>query len=233
MSCIFTCTQRPRRRVPGPRRPPAGPRPGAAPVRPRDRRARRPAARDPAARALLRRARRAGAPRVPARGGGAAARPRGRPVSRLEFNTRVGEHPGLPGRRHLRLRRRAREAGLERDALAAAPAGARGRGGRDARRSTAIPDPTTSLLRKRISERTGVPVGARDRGQRLLRDPAGRRRGDARAGRRDRVRVAVLLDVPAPRRDDRRPRGHRAAGRGRAATTWRPWPARSPRPRAS
>ena len=86
---------------------------------------------------------------------------------------------------------------------------------RCARRSSArsatlnrYPDPSNSLLRRRLSDRYGVPaVADRDR-QRLLRHPAGRRRGAARAGRRARLRVAVVLGLPAPRRRLGRARDH-------------------------
>ena len=49
-------------------------------------------------------------------------------------------------------------------------------------------------------------------GQRLLRDPHGRRRRPARARRRAGVRVAVVLDLPASGGAVGRPGGHRAAG---------------------
>ncbi len=69
------------------------------------------------------------------------------------------------------------------------------------------PDPSNSLLRRRLSERYEVPARAdRDR-QRLLRHPARRRRGAARARRGARLRVAVVLGLPAPRRRLRRARG--------------------------
>ena len=51
------------------------------------------------------------------------ARPRGRAVSGIEFNRRPGVDPGVPGGGELRPRRRAGEAGLQRDALGAAAAG--------------------------------------------------------------------------------------------------------------
>ena len=55
----------------------------------------------------------------------------------------------------------------------------------------------------------------RDR-QRLLRHPARRRRGAARARRRARLRVAVVLGLPAPLRRLRRARDDRPARRRRA-----------------
>ena len=73
-------------------------------------------------------------PRVPARRGIPPPRPPGRPVTGLEFNARVNADPGLPGGLDLRVRRRAREARLERDAVRAPPAGAGGGRG-------AAPDP--------------------------------------------------------------------------------------------
>ena len=51
-----------------------------------------------------------------------------------------------------------------------------------------------------------MPPGRVTVGQRLVRDPARRGRDDARAGRRDRLLLAVVLDLPAPGRDDRRAR---------------------------
>ncbi len=69
------------------------------------------------------------------------------------------------------------------------------------------PDPACTALRRRLSERYGVPAGAdRDR-QRLVRHPARRGRGAAGAGRRARPRVAVVLDLPAPLRRLGRARG--------------------------
>ena len=65
---------------------------------------------------------------------------------------------------------------------------------------------------------------ARRRRQRLLRDPARRRRGAVRAGGRARLRVARVLDVPAPRGALGRARDPR-----RARRRIRPRPRRDPR----
>ena len=68
------------------------------------------------------------------------------------------------------------------------------------------PDPTNAALRTALSDRYGVPVAPdRDR-QRLVRHPARRRRGAARARRRARLRVAELQRLPAPRGRVGRPR---------------------------
>ena len=77
------------------------------------------------------------------------------------------------------------------------------------------PDPDATLLRRRIAERYETEPGAGRRRQRVLRDPARRGRGALRARRRDRLRLAGLLDVPVPAGADRSPGGPRAARRGR------------------
>ena len=67
-------------------------------------------------------------------------------------------HPGLPGRRRLRVRGRDRQARLQRVALPAAP---RGRRGDRRRRSPGLnryPDPTNAALRRRLADRHGVPA---------------------------------------------------------------------------
>ena len=66
--------------------------------------------------------------------------------------------------------------------------------------------PGQAALRRRLADRTGVPPEriAVGNGSCELLLAAGR--GDARAGRRGRLRLAVVLDLPAPRRDDGRPR---------------------------
>ena len=75
------------------------------------------------------------------------------------------------------------------------------------------PDPTNAALRAQ-AERAHRRPGAADRGrQRLLRHPARRRRRAARAGRRARLRVAVVQRLPAPGGGVRRPRDRGAAGR--------------------
>ena len=79
--------------------------------------------------------------------------------------------------------------------------------------------PDELALRAALSDRYGVPVAPdRDR-QRLVRHPARRRRGAARAGRRARLRVAELQRLPAPRRRVGRARDRGAGRRRRTATT--------------
>ena len=111
------------------------------------------------------------------------------------------------------------------------------------------PDPSASLLRRRIGERFELD-GAADRGrQRLLRAAAGGRDRPLRARRRDRLRLAVVLDVPVPGaalggardpgaaerrrrarpRRDRRPRSPpRPRSRSSATPTTRPRPTSPP-----
>ena len=72
-------------------------------------------------------------------------------------------------------------------------------------------DPAAPAHRRALRDR----ARPRRRRQRLLRDPARRRRGALRARRRDPLRLARLLDVPVPAGADRRPRDPRAAGRRR------------------
>ena len=97
---------------------------------------------------------------------------------------------------------------------------------------TAIPDP----VQLGAAARAGQPLRRRpepdrDR-QRLLRHPARRRRGAARAGRRGRLRLAVVQRLPAPRRGVRRPRDHGRPRRRAAPRPRRDGRARSPPPRA-
>ncbi len=77
------------------------------------------------------------------------------------------------------------------------------------------PDPEARLLRSGIAERCETEPGQDRRLQRLLRDPAGGRRGALRAGRGDRLRVALVLDLPAHGRALGRARDPRPAGRWR------------------
>ena len=72
-------------------------------------------------------------------------------------------------------------------------------------------DPAAPPPRRALRDRAGPDRGR----QRLLRDPARRRRGACRARRRDRLRLALLLDVPVPAGADRGPRDPRAACPGR------------------
>ena len=78
------------------------------------------------------------------------------------------------------------------------------------------PDPSYARLRRRWATATASREPHRDR-QRLGRDPARRRRGAARARRGDRLRVAELQRLPAPRGRLGRPGDHRAARRPRRA----------------
>ena len=181
------------------------------------------AAGDQAARALLRRARDTGPPRVPARGGGAAARPRGRAVTRRVQHPRRATSRST--RRPPRTPTTATWSSSPRTRLPGAPhpqvleAVRRRCAG-----STAIPDPGRRCCGSGSARALRRARRARHGRQRLVRDPARRRRGDARAGRRDRLRVAVVLDVPAPGGDVRRARGHRPARRRGRATTSTRWP---------
>ena len=126
-------------------------------------------------------------------------------------------HPRLPGGGRLRAARGRRDARVQR---VARPAAARGRrGGRRAccAALNRYPDPTNAALRARARGPLRRARDAdRDR-QRLLRHPARRRRGAARAGRRARLRVAVVL---ASTRTSRPRRARRAVTRpaGRRAT---------------
>ena len=72
--------------------------------------------------------------RVPARGRALRRDLRGAHMTATRVQQRVRRIPVYPAAPDLRVRRRAGEARLERDALAAAPAGARGGGGRAERR---------------------------------------------------------------------------------------------------
>ena len=170
------------------------------------------AARDPRARPLLRR-RGPRAQHVYLREArGAARRPRRAPsrllACRSSSPSRVRRIPVYPAADGYALAERRRAAGLQRVAL---PAAARGpRGGRSARcrTSTAIPTRRNArAARARCRDRYGFPPAAHRDRQRLVRHPARRRRGAARAGRRDRLRVAVVQRLPAPggrvRRDAR------------------------------
>ncbi len=65
------------------------------------------------------------------------------------------------------------------------------------------PDPDATLLRRRHRRALRDRARPGRRRQRLLRDSARRRRGALRAGRRDPLRLALVLDVPAPGGADR------------------------------
>src|SRR3954468_18075438 len=104
VSCIFTCTNDLDAEFPAVAAPPPRPRAGGSPARPqrspapvraRDRRARRSPSRDPAAPPLLRRAGGRGEARLPPRGEGPAPRPRGRAMT-IEYGERVRRIPVYP-----------------------------------------------------------------------------------------------------------------------------------------
>ena len=185
------------------------------------------AARDPAAPALLRRARVAGPPRLPARGGGAARATSRAPSDRHRVQPPHRRHPGLPGRRHLRLRRRAGEARLERDAVAAAPAGARGGRGASCARSTAIPTRSADAAPARSPSAPACPPGAwrsaTARARSCWPPPtrcSSRAPRSSTPGRRSRC-TRTWPRCPAPRAitvplDDERPARPRRDGRARS-----------------
>ena len=190
------------------------------------------AAGDPGDAPLLRAGRARADPRLRRRGAEAADRPRGRAVAgvrarpsqsspmTITFAEKLARMPGYQAGVPTGQAPEAIAAGqhrparLQRVALPAAPEGGRGdpatAGGDEPlpgpRRDAAAPPP-----RRALRDRAGPDR----RRQRLLRDPARRRRGALRARRRDRLRLAVLLDVPVPAGADRRPRDPRAARRGR------------------
>ncbi len=214
--------RRPRRRVPGARRAAHRLRARAAAVRARDRRAGLAAARDPRARPLLRRRtdhvarhvylgeaqrlradldarhnqERSGARVHSSASGASRAYPvaggyaEQAPLVRLASNE--SPYPPLPV---VREASSARSATLNR-----------------------YPDPTSARCAARSATATACRRAHRGR-QRLLRHPARRRRGAARAGRRARLRLAVVLGLPAARRRLGRARDHGGARRARSATT--------------
>ena len=201
-----------------------GPQRGAAAVRARDRRAGRAAARDPRCSSTATptpdhepRA------RLPARGASRCAatwRARSRtPWPRVQ-RARSARIPVYPAAGGYALGGELAKLASNETPFPPLPAGARG--GRGARCATLnrYPDPTNARAAQRARrDRYGVPRRAdRDR-QRLVRHPARRRRGAARAGRRDRLRVAVVLDLPAPRRGVRRARDQVPLERRRTSTT--------------
>ena len=121
-------------------------------------------------------------------------------------------HPRLSGRRRLCLGGADRQARLQRVALPADPGRDRG-GHQGPDRAQPLPGPDERRAAPRL-ERAHGRAGAADRGrQRLLRHPARGGRRAARAGRRARVRVALLQRLPAPVGGLRRPRDRGAAGR--------------------
>ncbi len=232
VSCIFTCTGRPRRRVPRGRGAQPGPQhvpllcaremqvPGSLP---RVIRLLLHCYCDPADRAQ---------PRLPARGCHRCARTSsGRAMTGLEFNRHLEDIPVYPAASTYEfdgelVKLASNETPYEPhpQVLEAVEA--------QLRTLNRYPDPEKSLLRRRISERTGVPIEPHRDRQRLVRDPAGGRGGDARAGRRGRLRLALVLDLPPAGGRHRRDRGDRSPRTRPASTTSRRWPRRSPPPRA-
>ena len=224
VTCIFTLTEDLDAEFPAVAAREHGAQRRAAAVRARGARAGRAAAHHPRADPLLRRAPTTSpststSARPPRSGSTSPARSRlGSDGARVR---RQGPaHPGLPRRRRLRVGGAGRQARLQREPVPADPGGRRGR---DAGARRAQP-----LSRPHQLGAAHAAVGplrrARepDRGrQRLLRHPARRRRRAARARRGGRLRVALVLGLPAPRRRLRRARD-RGAGRRRAP----------PRPRA-
>ena len=120
-------------------------------------------------------------------------------------------HPRLPGRRRLRRAGAARAPGQQRVALSAAAGRARGD-----RRRAVVAEPLPRSIQRAPARAAVRPlrradVAHRDR-QRLVRHPARGRRGAARARRRARLRVALVLGLPAPERRFGRACDHRRAG---------------------
>ena len=171
-------------------------------------------ARDPAAASLLCRPRHGGPPRVPARGGVPAPRPGARTVSPgIEFNAHIADIPIYPAASTYEFEGELVKLASNETPFAPHP-----------QVLEAVESGLRSLNRYPGPGEVGAaqaPLGAhrraggpdRDR-QRLLRAAAGGRRRDARARHRDRLRLALVLDLPAHVGDVRRPRGHRAAERG-------------------
>ena len=239
VSCIFTCTDDLDAEFPAVAARRARPRRGAAALHARDRRARGDGAGDPGAASTTTRP----ADHEPAHvylgaDAGAARRPRTRPSERLIVaesasprsstrcpTTRRGHGTSAPeaiadeARTSLKLASNESPCGPHPAVVEAIAARRRGH--------NRYPDPYGGAAappdRRPLRDRAG-----RDRGrQRLLRDPARRRRGALRARRRDRLRLAVVLDLPAPGAALGRPRDPRPARRRR-----RPRPRRDARPRS-
>ena len=121
--------------------------------------------------------------RPPGAADGAGVR-RGRPA-----------HPGYPAADGYQLPAEVAHLASNESPFAAAAPGGRGRrAGRRGREPLSRPDQRPAA-RARSPTATACPAAHRDR-QRLVRRPAGRRRGAARARRRGRLRVAVVLMYP-------------------------------------
>ena len=147
------------------------------------------------------------------------------PMASRHLRREARAHPALRGRRRQRRRRRAerrrRDAGLQRVPVPARAAVVEAVQ-RAAGRRQPLPRPgRAARCGAALADRYELS-GRRHRGrQRLLRDPAGGGRGAARAVERDRLRVALVLDVPAPGR-----RHGREGGAGPAHRRLRPRPRR-------
>ena len=225
VSVIFTCTDDLDARVPRGRRARARARPGPAALQPRDRRARGDAARDPAPRPLLRRRRPRARARLPGRDEAAPGRPTLGAVDADLASSAAGcdADPRLQGRACPRARRRRRSRprtspssprtsrpwGPHPEVLAAIEraAGAMNR----------YPDPGATLLRAADRDaarrRPGAIAVANGSCEFLLAAAAAL----CEHGRRDRLRVALVLDLPVRRAALGRARDPRAAHRRRRA----------------
>ena len=115
-------------------------------------------------------------------------------------------HPGLPGGRRLRARRRRGHAGLQRDAVPAAARRCSTRREPPSRASTAIPTRRSSKLRAELSRRHGVP----------------------RTASRSATAPATSCSPPPRPCSSRAPRSSTPGRRSRCTRTWR----RPPAPRA-
>ena len=192
----------------------------------------RAAAHHPADAALLRRRVRAGAPRLPARRRSrCAATSTGRSDGH-RVQPPPGVDPGLPGGRHLRVRRRPGEAGLERDPVGADPGGDREGAGAARPRSTATPTRTSRRCAARSRTAATSPRRAWPWATAPARScwPPPRRCSSpapswSTPGRRSRC----TRTWPRSRAPARSP----CRWMPRAATTSTRWPARSPPPRGS
>ena len=243
VSCIFTATNDLNAEFPAVAARALGFDERAAAVRPRDRRAPLDAARDQGADPLPRRGGPRAQARLPGRGERAARRPAGRAVGaavrRACGSRRRSAGTGARGTIGAWRSSSQSASGASPHIRwpAATPTRRRSCGWRAtsrpirrcrrcARRSSApaatlnrYPDPSNSLLRAAPQRPLrSARLADRDR-ERLVRHPARRRRGAARAGRGDRVRVAVLLGLPAPQRRLGRARGDGGARRRTTATT--------------
>ncbi len=233
VSCIFTLTDDLDAEFPASGRAPAGTGPSAAAVCPRGAGAGLAAPRDQDAGPLLRGGRSPAPPRVSGRGAGPEARPRIGTIGvamAIEFGERIRRIPSYPLAAGYDLG--ADTAMLASNESCFAARARRDRGGR-ARGDRGAPIPGPLLHGAALG-----PVGALRRsqaadraGQRLLRHPAVRRRGAARARGRDRLRLAGVQRLSAPGRGLRARAPSRFRSTTRIATTSTRWRPRSRRPR--